>query len=1089
MALENLVIRSQLIPPRSRKGVLQRTRLDACLQAVLDVPLTIVQAGTGYGKSTALASFSERLPHLFWYTITETERDPLLFLVHLLSAFNQSGQAWGDAALAALEEGGSRVAPAALTPLLNNLTRGLTADAVLVLDDYHLVHQVPEIAALVRQMVNHCPPYLHLVLATRHPPRLDDLPRWRAKGQVLSIGRAELAFTAEEIEHLFQQQYGRALSPEQARSLAAETEGWIIALQMVWQSLQSGAAPNLEAVLAHLPGTLEALFDYLAPEVLARQPADVQCFLLTTSVLRSMDGPACDALFAQCSPALVNSAEMLRRLHENGLFLDAVGEGAYRYQKLFQDFLQAQLTQEADKKHTLHRQAAAHFQRTGQLEETIYHLLQAEDYEPAARLIVQIGPGLVEIGRLGSLVGWIERLPQNVYAALPELNLLLGDVLRLRADFDAALQHYTAAEEQYSTLADQLGRSRSLRGQAQVYLDTVRPLKADALLGEALRLLEPQEHREEAAALYDQMAENKLNLGYPEQAQMLHAEAQMLRAEVDPGDVYLEARAMLRTGRLVEARRLLAPREHEESQLEPSRPQRFHRETALLLSLICAMQGDQPATERYARAGIAIGQALNADFVEAVGIMRLGHALQLSPAQPWGENVHSQAAECYLQTIEKVRPFKVMRVWVEPLWGLVRVYGYAGDLAQAEHSAERALQIADQSGDEWIGDLVRVSMGASYVLAGQNEAADAWLSRAFSGFERVGDPFGQAAALLWQALGAWWQGDTHGAARWLKVLLPLAHTHRLDALLTRRTLLGLKDDQSFLPLLLEARRQGIEAEYAGQLLHELGLDELDDHPGYTLWVRVLGSFSVWRGDTPVAAPEWQRDKARQLFQLLVTSSLSNSRRGAGGEATYRPQFLQREQIVDLLWPNLPADAAIRDFKVALNALNRALEPARRRDEQPFFVIRRGNAYGLNPAARLEVDAALFAHLVDSAQAEELQQALALYEGEYLPDCRYEDWAAAQREHLRQAYLTAAERLAESLSQAANWDEVIRLSEMILAQDACWEAAYRLLLRAYAARGNRSQLHHVYQRCAKALDENLGLPPSPQTRTLFEQLSG
>ncbi len=97
-----------------------------------------------------------------------------------------------------------------------------------------------------------------------------------------------------------------------------------------------------------------------------------------------------------------------------------------------------------------------------------------------------------------------------------------------------------------------------------MYLDTVRPLRADSLLEEALRLLEPQAFHSETAALLDLLAENKLNLGHPSQAKALHHEAKLLRNEEDPGDVYLEARALLRTGYLKEGRRLLEERVKDE---------------------------------------------------------------------------------------------------------------------------------------------------------------------------------------------------------------------------------------------------------------------------------------------------------------------------------------------------------------------------------------------------------------------------------------------------------------------------------------------------------------------------------------------
>jgi len=1071
MGLNDLVIQSQLVPPQQRRGVLRRPRLEARLAAVLDYPLTIVQAGTGYGKSTALAVLTGTVGPLLWYTITEPDRDPILFLAHLVCAFERHDPGLCEPVFRLLEQASGRVTPDALTPLLNALTLGLDEESVLVLDDYHLVDDVPEIAALVARLVDYIPPRLHLVIATRHMPSLEALTRWRVKGQVLTLTRADLAFTADEIETLFGAKYGVPISREQAEALATETEGWAIALQMVWQSLQSGAVLDLDSVLGHLPETLEALFDYLAQDVLARQPPDVQRFLLTTAVLRQMDGPTCDHLLDQ-----QGSASALSQLQESGLFLVSIGDEVARYHRLFHDFLQARLAQNASQAKTLHRRAAGYYQQQGQHEETVYHLLEAEDFAQAATLIEEIGPQLVGLGRFDSLGTWIARLPEEVRSAQPGLELLMGDMLRLRARFDEALNHYLGAERLYVQEKNPLGRSRALRGQAQVYLDTVRPLRADSLLEEALRILEPEEHRHETAALLDRLAENKLNLGYPDEAQALHHEARLLRAQADPGDIYLEARALVRTGRLSGAQRLLANRAEEERGADQSRSQRFHRETLLLLALVHALQGDVEATDRCAREGIAIGQRLNSAFVEAVGFMRLGHALQLRRSSPWSdpqEDTVQQAMDCYQRAIDQVRAFKVLRTQVEPLWGLCRAFGYHGNLAAAERIADEALEIVRRAGDEWMQNLVQITIGASYALACHPQQARAQLDKAAQGFGRVGDPFGRSAAWLWLALGAWWQDDADSAVSYLSQLLPVVRERGYDVLLTRRTFIGLQDDQAAIPLLIEAQNRGIESEYVARLLDRMDMAEVEYHPGYTLSVRTLGPFAVWRGDEPVIARDWKREKARQIFQLLLT---------------YPRQWFFREQIVEYLWPHLPSDAAERDFKVALNALNHALEPRRPRGAHPFFVIRKGDVYGLNPAARIVVDVRDFERLAASDDASQWRQALVLYGQDYLPDCMYEDWPATERQRLRHLVLVTAERLARHLFQAKAWDDAIQVCMAILARDNCWEAAYRLLMRAHAAQDNRSQVHNVYQRCSAALRTELGVGPSPATQVLFAELS-
>jgi DNA-binding SARP family transcriptional activator len=418
--------------------------------------------------------------------------------------------------------------------------------------------------------------------------------------------------------------------------------------------------------------------------------------------------------------------------------------------------------------------------------------------------------------------------------------------------------------------------------------------------------------------------------------------------------------------------------------------------------------------------------------------------------------------------IERVRPFKVARVSLEPLWGLCRAYGYAGDIKTAEVNAQRSIEISHTSGDEWIGHLVRVNMGAALAMDGHAKAASRWLKEAAEGLNRVQDMFGWSTAQFWLALNAWWEGEKEITLRHLSALLPVVNENGYDFLFTKCTHLGLKDDQAAIPLLLEAHRQNIEREFALKLLSQAGKCGLEYHPGYTLWVRTLSPFRVWRGDSPVKPHEWQREKARQLFQLLITT---------------RGQWLQREQIVDLLWPDLSADSAIRDFKVALNALNHALEPKRPRNAPTYFVVRQGNSYGINPQARLVTDAEVFMTLALSEDADNLQAALALYEEDYLPDCFYSDWSSNLRENYRQKYLAVTERLARIHLKAQRWEDALAVCQAALCRDKCWEPAYTLSMQAYASQGNTSQAQAIYQRCETVLREELGLEPSTNTQRL------
>lgn len=1054
--------------PSQRSGMFYRARVGDRIMGALDRPLTLVQAGTGYGKSTELARLADMVPNLFWYSVSHNDRDPLLFLANLFSCLNMGAVPFGEQALNTLDETQGRSSEYSLTQLINSLTRDLREDAILVLDDFHLVQEVGEINGYIEQLVNYCPPHLHLVLSTRRMPRFDSLTKWRVKGQLEVIGRKELAFTPDEIMLLFREFYQYPLSEEEANLLAGETEGWAIALQIIWQSLQSGAATSIAAALENRPATLDALFDYLAREVLVQQSKEVQKFLVKSSALAEMDAAVCDAVLESGQ-----SLNMLNWLQNSGLFVVSVGDNVYRYQNLFHDFLQARLWKDTATAKALHLKAASYYQ-SAYPEKSIYHLMQADQFLEAAELLERIGSDLVRHGRLGSLLEKIGQLPDEIRSQRPGLLLLLGDICRLTSDFEEALDWYVAAEELYIKIENSLGRSNALRGQAQVYLDTVRPLRADSLLEEALRLLEPQEFHAETAALLDLLAENKLNLGHPHQAKSLHHEAKLLRSEEDPGDIYLEARSLMRTGFLREARQLLEAKVEEEKKSNGLRPQRFHRETMLLLSLICALQGDVEQTEFYAREGIAIGKRLESSFVEAVGMIRLGHAYELQDLDPWDNEKRQTAIASYQAAIAKVRVFKVTRVQLEPLWGLSRVHGYAKNLVLAEQYAIQAMDIALRAGDQWLYFLVKLSLGASLANAGRSLEAAENLLACTEGFTVVGDSHGVAAALLWSALNAWGSGEVEQTIAVLEALLPLVKLGGYEELLLKPTYLGLKDDKAVIPMLLEAHARGIEQAFTEKLLQIKGLSDLTYHPGVSLHVRCLGLFEVWRGDELINVNEWRREKARQLFQVLLT---------------HRGEWMQREQIIDLLWPELDGDAAVRDFKVALNALNRALEPGRPRGASSFFIVRHENLYALNPLAGIAVDADQFEKMCSASQEDVLQQALDLYTGDYLPDSLYEEWSIDARSRLRRLYLETAERLAARYLEAGKTEELLDVCELILHRDRYWEEAYRLMMQGYARKHNRSQVINTYRRCELVLQEGLCIEPARETQELYKELMG
>ena len=1106
------VLRTRIMPPRLGARMVERPRLTRLLDESLNYRLTLVQAGAGFGKTTALAALAG-LPPLIWYQLMDEDRDPLVFLLHLCHAARLALPGMSDLPISLLEswDGTSSPLPATqiLDEWLNSLTAVLRGPVRLVLDDVHLIAPATEIVHLIDRLIGLAPADLHVLLAGRAPLALPGLPRWTACGMVCTLDRSALAFTGDEIAALFAQAYGYELTGDEADRLLEATEGWAIALQLVWQSLRGGAFASVEDVLSNQATTLDSLFNILATEIFAGQPADVQAFLRATSVLRVITPEACDALYTsgpggtalpEGDPlnSAAPSAAMLAYLRRIDLFLVDLGDGTLRYHHIFHSFLE-QLTDLATRRLN-HLLAAAHFQQHNDFGEAIYHLQKAgqsglspADVDATAALLEGYGAQLLASGRLDTLGAHLATIPPEILQEHPALLFYLGELARLRSRFQEALGWYQQAETAWRQRGQLEGVGRALRGQARVYLDTVNPSQAESLLEQSIRLSEGVDSHEMRARLYELLAENKLNLGHIEEAESLRQQADALR-NAAPSDSQLLYRVLLRTGRLDEARRRLEERAAAEA-LSPVLTPRAHRETHLLLSLVYALQGRGEDAYATARQGGRRGVDMRSPFVTAVGHLREGHALALLPDPRRFE----LAREQYEKAIAISRELAVPRLIVEASWGLCRVYGYGGDLAHALPAATEGIDIATAAGDEWIASLVRVSMGAGLTLAGRYEAALEWLGRALQGFQECSDSFGTCAARLWLAVVRWQQGRQDLLPQLLPTALAACEDNGYDYLLTRPTFLGPPDERVFVPLLVLARERGWRAEYAGRLLAGLGLGQTTHHPGYRVRVVTLGSFAAYKGETAIAANSWRRAKARQLFQLLLT---------------YRHTALDRDQILEHLWPGMEPVAAGRNFKVTLNTLYQVLEPQREPGAESAFVHRDGTSYCLRAGADLWLDAEQFTALIAQARAAHtssplhpdsrpahaslappsssamflLEEAVALYKGDYLPEAIYETWAAAERERLAVMFLSAADRLTELYLAARRYEEAVELAQRILAADNCWERAYRHLMIAYHHLGNRGQIGRVYQRCVQTLRDELDVAPTDETTALFAELT-
>lgn len=1101
---------TRLAPPAQQARLLIRQRIDSLLARLRDYPVTVVVASAGSGKTTALSGLVHRGDWpVAWCRLSSSD-DTVSLLRHIAAAFlplvPTVEQRIGSVLEQLTEPTKAYLPESAIDPLVNELASVLQNDTLLILDDYQNVDWRPELRDLIDQLIAAQPPRLHIILSTRYEPLLASLPVRRARGEVLQLTQQDLAFTVEETHALL------ALYEQSNHTdvpwITEVCRGWPLALQMLaaYMARQQKTGDSLtdEQPLASEPAApatpstaplqLDVIFplldEYLSQQVFDNQPAEVQNFLLRTAGLRWFDSELYSVI-----PSLSDGTFVQAEVERRWLFLEALAQGRETYQPIFKSFLERLTQQRLPERHALHLLIAEHYQRKGDAEGVLHHLVASGEYIQAADALEHAAPAWIRQGRSRVVLAWLERLPeQHRYA--PALLEVHAAASRSLSDFDQALHYYQLAEEGFRQQGDLDGQVRVLRGRAEVYLDTVQPAPAVALLKQAMRLL-PRDRYAERAEILRLQAENWANRGRADIALKLETSARRMaqREQKTPSTgamihppplppispTLLIARLMLRSGRLNEAMQQLEA----DLGLDPQSgnelpsPVLAHREPALLLSLLYAVLGKDARALAMARRGLLEAQQGGSHLTEAIAYMRVGHAYQVIPPLDF-----ASANRHYQRSLELLETVGVPRTRVEAYMGLALLYGHSGDLGAAEAAAQEGLQIAEKAGDEWIAALIWLALGGAGVVS-EDERATQWLLQAQQRFVRGSDTYGQSVVALWFATLHLRSGDTAKASQYASHLLDLTKQYGYEGLLTAPTLYGPRDLAMLIPILLLGRAIPEHSTFAQHLLRHafpsIASDEMVDdyHPGYTLRIQMLGSFRVWRGIREVQTREWQREKARQLLQLLLT---------------YRGQWLQREQICAWLWPESDLDAAERQFKVTLNALNTALEPLRPPRTMPFFVRRQGLAYSFAPSYGCWIDVDEFelrtTSLVQSDAEFFLrnsQIAVQLYKGDYLAEALYDPWTLEERERLMARYLATATALAERLLERGDIQQTVQLCERVLRRDRCYEEAYQVLMRAYARSGSRSQALRTYARCVHALDDELGIDPLPETTELYERV--
>ena len=1110
---------AKLSRPVISGGVLSRPRLAAMLRRSLAHRLLLICAGAGSGKTTVLAGLGDLNCPVAWYCLSRTDRDLPVFLSNLVASIGKQLGGFGHTPLAELAKvhRPGRDLDLILGLLVNELLDRADGHLIVALDDFQLVEQSKAVNYVVGYLLAYAPPNVHLAVASRTYPYTLSLSNLKTNGSLLSIDEAALRFTADEVEGLFASVFDVSLDPSLVATLLDQTEGWAIGLQLVGQSLRPNSSSL--ALQEALADSNRTLFGYFAWEVLNKQPARVQAFLLESSILPRLNAKTCNAIFGAS-----DAERILSKLEADGTFLVRLGGEEYRYHRLFQEYLRRQLSQDRARERSLHRRAAAFFDSCGDEEGAIRHFLRAEDHATAAVLISRLSEKLFRTGRFDSLANLVSQLPLEVSNDFPDLLMWAGKALEMQGRCHEALNRYEKAESLYKDAGDSAGLSRALRCKALILQ---RPKCqagiAEGLHRKALDYLGEADRQERAAALaglaFDMICSGKMLAALD----FFHKSVQLYREEADEAG---EMRTLVNPGSFIflaqgdfeEGLRLLHSAERLAAKLGD---ERYLGECLYGRALNQLFSGKYSEADDSARAVIEQARRLGDRDLESRGFLIWGGAADgMDPTED------SEAAARLSHAHRLAQEIGNQRISAVSLTLLANHRRRQGDWDEAVELARRACGMMEHSTDRWLCAFIQKDLGI--IECGLNIGT---ALRTLTDVNRIladcGDKCSVARTHFWLASIYKRLGQQDEEQRHLLACLELASAHGyhwlftdepetaacllMDALSWKlhadlaRTLLGRMGEhgmKTIRALLSSAdpgnRMEGIavlgqmKGVNAGLCLRKLAeegdetvrreaakaLEVILSGPAEPLYIQLLGDTGVKRGHHQVDASAWKRRNAKSLLAYLALKN---------GKAVHRDELIQR------LWPRSDWQTAVSQLSVAVHDLRRILEPEREEVSQSRYLTCKDGRYQIVLGQGGATDAELFEKALEEVPPKEsvdeaiscIEGALRIYRGDLVQDLPLEEWCLAERERLRHLYLSVLERLARLYEVIGDFDSAITCYQRVLSVDICHEESHRALINIYLSKGRNKDAIDQYRECAEALQKELGIVPEEATRLAYE----
>ena len=1035
------ILYSKIMAPNPAAQYMRKSSVMKKLKKCRISALTLLHSGPGFGKTSSLAQFfeDEGIP-FSWYQVTENDDGILPFLRYLYESikavhkdFDLADSSWNQITTFLKIEDLNK-----LFTLFCNALSKIPEEIYIVIDDFHLVHHVFQINYVFEQLVKFAPAHVHFIVATRIHPTWDCIQQLKSKRLLTVVTEDDFVFTPEEIGILFEDYYGTLLQEDEVKQIYEVTEGWAMAVVLLAMQMESERYPFDFSKI-----TLQDFNDYLSYELFRHLDPAIQQTLMYFSLFDTFSEEIVHDLFGE------EEVERLQYIYRHYAFIQMLANNKeYRFHSLMKQFLMQQYRRRSRQDVAeRHKKNAVYFIEKKDIIQAFYHIIQTDDERFICEMLLHYADYFMQTGRYKWLHEQIKKCSPAVREEFYPLYYIEGECLRLSAFYRKAQVSFEACIEKAGLHGDLLTIVRSKAGLARIFVDTLQPSIAKGYLQEALQLAgQCQVPRQEFIHLNLQYVENLVNIGQAFNGivywQQLHLDNELLQ------EGNIDIRMYLRQGALQQAKGLAESRLFDQQSATSA-----HRETDALLSLIYAMMGNRARAKESAFRGLQNSIASHEAFNIAVANIRNGHAeLLLNPYAP------AEAIHYYELAARQMEQLQVKRIKAECYVGLALAYGRQGDVTLAKRYATQGLTATEKVEDRWVTGLLKLALLILYVENEMLTEAEQMATETRKIFEEVKDSYCLMVTYFWYMVLFMKKNDRSGYAQFRKMFEALMENHGYDFFLTKVTLFGPRDT---------IQKQQV-----------LAFPEREIKPA--IHIKLFGPMLFMRDWKVEHEKVWQRGKAKELFAYLYIN---------------RSRFCAKEEIMAALFPNSTEEVAIRDFKVAYNALLKVLEPGRSAREEPFYIERKQTMYRVHQEPFILSDIAYFEQLLELArrqtepfqQKQWLQKAVTLYKGDLYEENMQADWIEHERNRLKTLFLKAMQQIATLCYDEREYEECLLACETILQKDPAWEEAYRLMMWCHFYLENKVELQKTYDRCEKILEQEYDMEPMHMTTEIFEKL--